>query len=272
MTEEKRFFAEIEAVADEVERRFRAGRRSSRSRNTSSSSRRIPSRYARDASRYLRDVFEHYGTTQVEYPWGEFTRYRLFDLPWEKTRRAAKSTARRAHRPGARAGRDPPRALELRARGQARRLVLLHGPNGSAKSTIVGCLMRALENYSHARRRRALPLQLGLSRRTRRCAARSASVSVRRLRDAHRSTTYAHLADDQIDAKLLVEVRDHPLFLIPGRRAPRAARASYDAREGDGQEPEPPPRLDPARPALPQEPAGLRGAARQLRRLVHARC
>ena len=41
------------------------------------------------------------------------------------------------------------RALSNFAReGRPNRLVLLHGPNGSAKSTIVGCLMRALEHYS----------------------------------------------------------------------------------------------------------------------------
>ena len=40
-------------------------------------------RYTRDASRYLRDVFDHFGTRKVEHPWGEFTRWNLFDLPWE---------------------------------------------------------------------------------------------------------------------------------------------------------------------------------------------
>src|SRR5260370_35605157 len=32
--------------------------------------------------------------------------------------------------------------------GRANRLVLLHGPNGSAKSTIAACIMAALEHYS----------------------------------------------------------------------------------------------------------------------------
>ena len=32
--------------------------------------------------------------------------------------------------------------------GRPNRLVLLHGPNGSAKSTMAGCIMGALENYS----------------------------------------------------------------------------------------------------------------------------
>ncbi len=32
--------------------------------------------------------------------------------------------------------------------GRANRLMLLHGPNGSAKTTFAACLMRALEHYS----------------------------------------------------------------------------------------------------------------------------
>jgi hypothetical protein len=41
-----------------------------------------PVRFSRDAARYLRDVFDHYGQTKVEKPWGSLTRFRLFDLPW----------------------------------------------------------------------------------------------------------------------------------------------------------------------------------------------
>ncbi len=32
--------------------------------------------------------------------------------------------------------------------GRANRLVLMHGPNGSAKSTVAACILRALEHYS----------------------------------------------------------------------------------------------------------------------------
>ena len=48
---------------------------------------------------------------------------------------------------------------------------------------------------------------------------------------AQSSDTYAHLADDQIDAKLLVEVRDHPLFLFPV--AERRALLERLFREGE---------------------------------------
>ena len=213
-TEDKTLTAEIEAVADEVERRFTSGHLLLSFSEYLDLFAKDPLRQARDASRYLRDVFDHYGTTKVEYPFGEFTRFRLFDLPWEKA-----AAGERFPR-GALIGQEQVqgeiyRALSNFAReGRPGRLLLLHGPNGSAKSTFVSCLMRAMEHYS-AQPEGALyrfhwvfPSQktmrgsLGFSSRDAGPAKTDA-------------TTYAHLSDDQIEAKIVLEVRDHPLFLVP---------------------------------------------------------
>ena len=43
-----------------------------------------PTRQLRSATQYIVDCFDHYGTTKVSHPWGEFTRWKLFDLPWEE--------------------------------------------------------------------------------------------------------------------------------------------------------------------------------------------
>ncbi len=213
MPEEKSLTAEIEAVADEVERRFSSGRLLLSFSEYLDLFAQDPIRQARDASRYLRDVFDHYGTTKVEYPFGTLTRHRLFDLPWEKT------DGGRLPR-GALVGQEIVqgeiyRALSNFAReGRPGRLLLLHGPNGSAKSTFVSCMMRAMEHYS-AQPEGALyrfhwvfPSQktmrgsLGFSSRE----ASSRGID---------ATTYAHLNEDQIEAKIVLEVRDHPLFLVP---------------------------------------------------------
>jgi serine protein kinase len=206
---EREIAAQIRNVADNVERRFQAGRRVLSFAEYLDLFASNPVRYSRDASRYLRDVFDHYGTTGVDHPWGHFTRWNLFDLPWESA-----GTLPR----GALIGQEPVQEEIYRAlsnfvrEGRPSRLVLLHGPNGSAKSTIVGCLMRALEHYSLLDEgalyrfnwvfpsNKTVRGALGF----REAAAVPGAVA-----------TYAHLADDQIDAKLLVEVRDHPLFLFP---------------------------------------------------------
>ena len=50
-----------------------------------------PRRYCRDAAQYLRDAFDHFGTSVVTRPWGEFKRFGLFDLaflPQDESRRS----------------------------------------------------------------------------------------------------------------------------------------------------------------------------------------
>lgn len=206
---------QMAAVAESVEQRFKTGRRVLSFAEYLDLFASDPTRHSRDASRYLRDTFDHFGTTRVEYPWGEFTRYRLFDLPWERDDRTADGRAR-----GSLIGQEHVqdeiyRSVSNFAReGRPNRLVLLHGPNGSAKSTIAYCLMAALEHYSTLDEgalyrfhwvfpsNKTIRGALGFGQR-----GEAAPVDP--------ASSYAHLADDQIDAKLIVEVRDHPLFLIP---------------------------------------------------------
>jgi len=211
--------AQITAVADNVEKRFQRGRRVLSFHEYLELFATDPVRYARDASRYLKDSFEHYGTEDVEHPWGKFTRWKLFDLPWEEPVAVNASNGKPDLRPrGALIGQEHVqqevhRVLANFAReGKPNRLLLLHGPNGSAKSTIVGCLIRGLEHYSTLDEgalyrfnwvfpsTKTIRGSLGFGQGGTGGAAQA---------------TYAHLADDQIDAKLLVEVRDHPLFLFP---------------------------------------------------------
>src|SRR6185437_8024700 len=135
--------AEIAAVAESVEKRFQRGRRVLSFSEYLDLFASDPVRYARDASRYLRDCFDHFGTVSVEQPWGKFTRWRLFDLPWD---------ASQSHH--ALIGQEQVQEEIYRSvsnfvrEGRPNRLVLLHGPNGSAKSTIASCVMAALEQYS----------------------------------------------------------------------------------------------------------------------------
>jgi len=170
-----------------------------------------PVRYGRDAGRYTRDMFDHYGTVQVMRPHGMETRWRLFDLPWEDT----------AGRHDALAGHESLQAEVYRAlsnfarQGRVERLILLHGPNGSAKSTFVACIMRALENYS--------TLDEGAQYRFHWVFPRGRSGESRigfggrnhEDEGPRPGESYAHLEESQIDAKILSEVRDHPLLLLP---------------------------------------------------------
>ncbi len=216
----------VKGIAEHVEQRFRAGRRVLSFAEFLELFDQQPVRYSRDASRYVRDVFDHYGKTTVRHPWGEATRYRLFDLPWEKAPGSTDPTLPR----GALVGQEHVqeeiyRTLSNFAReGRPNRLLLLHGPNGSAKSTIAQCMMAALEHYSSLdegalyRFNWVFPSQKTIR----------GSLGFGHEKASGRGVdSYAHLPDDEVDAKLMVEVRDHPLFLVPPADRERLLLAAY---------------------------------------------
>ncbi len=206
MAEKPSVASEISAVAASVEKRFLKGRRVLAFSEYLDLFAGDPVRFARDASRYLRDCFDHYGTTAVEESWGKFTRWNLFDLPWDPLLAPHALIAQEQVQE------EIYRCISNFVReGRPNRLVLVHGPNGSAKSTIVACIMRALENYSLQDEGALYRFNWVFpSHQTMR-----GGLGFGQKEQAALAATYAHLADDQIDAKLLVEVRDHPLFLIP---------------------------------------------------------
>jgi len=171
-----------------------------------------PRRHGRDAANYVRDMFDHYGTETVDKPWGKLTRYKLFDLPWES---------------GSPSRETPLVAQEeLQAalykflcnfvnEGRANKLVLMHGPNGSAKSTTAACVLRALENYSTLDEGALYRFHWVFpSRKTTR-----GSIGFGETKTSADGGTwedsFAHLSDDEIDARIVMEIRDHPLFLLP---------------------------------------------------------
>src|SRR5690606_31982040 len=201
---------ELRDIASRVQREFEQGRRLLSFQEYLELFANDPVRYSRDAARYLRDAFEYYGRATVERPWGELTRFRLFDLPFLDP-----SEARREALVGQEAVQGEIfRALSNFVReGRPNRVILLHGPNGSAKSTVAACIMRALEHYSTQdegalyRFHWVFPNEKTLRGTIGFGGKKGPTLS--------REDTYAHLPEQEIDARPFMEVRDHPLFLLP---------------------------------------------------------
>lgn len=204
----KKALTHLENIADRVESRFREGRRVLSFQEYLQLFAENPVQHGRDAARYLRDVFDHYGTTTVERPWGKLARWRLFDLPWESEAGAREALVGQEQVQG-----EIYRALSNFVReGRPNKLVLLHGPNGSAKSTIFACIMRALEHYSTLDEGALYRFHWVFpSHKTVRGSIGFGGIGQK----AAGSASYAHLDEEQIDARLFIEIRDHPLFLLP---------------------------------------------------------
>ena len=164
-----------------------------------------PRRYVRSAAQYLHDCFDHFGTRKITTPRGEATRFRLFDCPFDEGRDRL-------------VGQEDVQGEVYRIlgnfvrEGAVNKLILLHGPNGSAKSTFVACIARGLENYSTLdegalyRFNWVFPsAQLG----------KGGIGFSGQAYDGSSTGSYANLDENLIDARLVDELRDNPLFLLP---------------------------------------------------------
>lgn len=163
-----------------------------------------PTRQLRSSTQYIVDCFDHYGVEQVRYPWGDVPRFKLFDAPWangEDRLFGQEMVQQQTYRILRTFVQD----------GRPNKLILLHGPNGSAKSTFIRCLGRALEHYSTLdegalyRFSWIFPAQ----KSTRGGIGFGGHPTIDSLE------SFAYLSDDQIDARLGDELRDHPLLLVP---------------------------------------------------------
>jgi serine protein kinase len=207
-----RILEDLARIADQVERSFKEERRLLSFREYLALFATDPVRHSRDAARYVRDMFDYFGRVPAERAWGALTRFRLFDLPFldEGDRQREALVGQEAVQL------ELYRALNNFVReGRPNRVLLLHGPNGSAKSTVAACLMRALEHYSTEPEGALYRFHWVFpSERTLRGAIGFGGKNEPQ-RD---SESYARLTDEQIDSRLFMEVRDHPLFLLPAQQ------------------------------------------------------
>ena len=165
-----------------------------------------PTRQLRSAAQMLVGAFDHFGSVPVTYPWGTTRRFNLFDAPW-------------ADGNGKLYGHEVIQERMYQALrsfvqdGSAGKVVLLHGPNGSAKSTFLRCLGRGLEHYTTLDEGACYRFSWIFPSQKSSKGGIGFGGSGQATVDAAES--FATLPDDSIDARLPDELRDHPLLLIP---------------------------------------------------------
>jgi serine protein kinase len=161
----------------------------------------------RNSAEYLRDVMEHFGTEQVPHPTGPIRRFKLFDLI-------------DGDRGGRVAGQEEVQNALYRLMGNfvragtVNKLILLHGPNGSAKSTMVESLKRAMELYS--RELEGALYEIAWIFPSDKLVKGSIGFSDRAVAGpTGELTSYAHLDPESVEVRVTCEMRDHPLFVVP---------------------------------------------------------
>lgn len=183
---------------------------------------RDPLLQARSSAQYLRDAIDHFGTRQVDTPLGPMRRFRLFDMEFDGG-------------VGAVRGQEEAQNAIYRIlgnfvqAGRADKLIFLHGPNGSAKSSLVAALARGLEVYSRSPEGAMYRINWLFPGEK---VVRGAIGFGGEKGPSGELATFAHLDADQIDANLACEMKDHPIFLIPRRERRRLLEKAAEERPG----------------------------------------
>ncbi|MBM4397422.1 MAG: serine protein kinase PrkA, partial [Deltaproteobacteria bacterium] len=159
-----------------------------------------PRVHARSASQYVVDCFRHFGL--------DGDRFRLFDVAFDE------GTDRLVGQEECQQGAF--RILEKFARqGKVDHLILLHGPNGSAKSTFINCVTRALEYYSSTDEGALYRFNWVFP--SERIEKKALGFGGRE-EAAPPPKSYAYLEESEVDARIRTEMKDHPLYLVPKRQ------------------------------------------------------
>ncbi len=184
-----------------------------------------PRVHARDAAQYIRDCFDFYGSETVQRSSGPVRRFKLFDRPFDLGPNSSQEGEGGAPICGQEEVQNAIyRILSgfVRA-GRMNKLILLHGPNGSAKSSIVAAIQRALEDYS--RKEEGQLYRFNWIFPSEKLVKGSIGFGETK-NGGPRVESYAHLEGEQVDARIHCELKDHPLFLLPRGERQRVVRES----------------------------------------------
>ncbi len=160
----------------------------------------------RNAVMYLRDCMQHFDTHKVVRHGRTWTRFNLFDAPFDPglTPLVGQEAAQNAFFSFIQGQAEHARAPKL---------VLFHGPNGSAKSTFFQLLMSALEAYSRTAEGALYRFNWIFPAGPK--SGRGIGFGGTVPRQGTATNSFAHLDGESIDALLPDEFKDSPLLLIP---------------------------------------------------------
>jgi serine protein kinase len=177
-----------------------------------------PERHVRNAAQYLYDMFVYFGVRKVRGVGGEVDRWNVFDSP-------ATGGKGRVY------GQERVQAEIVKyvrtfaEKGKVDKLIMLHGPNGSAKSTTIECIMRGLEDYSREPEGVLFRFNWVFSD----AFDRERIGFMTSANGGPPLATYAHIEPEQISARIPCEMRDNPIFLIPRDDRREILRAAFRA-------------------------------------------
>lgn len=181
-----------------------------------------PRAHTRGSAQYLVDCIDHFGRREADEATGADgeSRFKIFDMDFADPKYRV-------------IGQTGPQNAIYRSlssfvkEGINNKLILLHGPNGSAKSSLIQCLMRGMEHYSQLpegalyRFNWIFPIDKYMKQGFGLTGAGS--------REIH---SYAKLPDDEIASRMPCDLKDHPLLLLPAAARVQYIEQAFERKKG----------------------------------------
>jgi serine protein kinase len=199
----------LDAVVGDVKKAFREDRTILSFKEYFELMSESPKRHLRSSAQYLVDMLDHFGRVELDLPTGKVTRFKLFDAPFAagEGRVAGQEVVQEAiYRLAANFARE----------GRVNKMILLHGPNGSAKSSLVRGIMAGMEAFARLPEGAVYSFNwIFPSERVGHSKLGFGSTGEERKRPSTAGESFAYLPAEDVDARVPCEMHDHPVFLIP---------------------------------------------------------
>lgn len=161
-----------------------------------------PQLHLRNCAQYFVDMVDSFGSYEVATPVKKLTRYRVFDADFcdNEGKIFGQETIQHeliSH------------IKNFVSSGRVDKLLMLHGPNGSAKTSIVQALGKAAESYSRSDEGVIYQFSWVFPKKE----LGQSTLGFGRVNKS-KAESFARLPSDAIDAKLSSPERDHPLLLL----------------------------------------------------------
>lgn len=164
-----------------------------------------PFKYTRTSFQLLNDMVHHFGSYKVEDCGDEITRFKLFDDPFNKGEHSIYGQDRTLMKLIS--------VISTIAESNGdERILVLHGPVGSAKTSMIRLMIEGLEEYSKTeegaiyRFNWVFPFE-----------NTGQAIGFNQAKDVERMKSYALLEDERLLAQVPCQINDNPLLLLPKR-------------------------------------------------------
>ena len=188
-----------------------------------------PRQMIRNANEYIRDTYEHFGSYNSGSEKAPIQRYKIFDLGTERNVPII--------------GSEDVQGEMLRVvntfvkQGYSNKLLVLHGPNGSAKTSMIESVTHAMRKYSETdggavykfnwifpTDKNAGPKSYGESG--------PIGFGTRSKSETEMFQSYAHVDESKVSSRIHSEFKENPLFLIPPKEREEWLREVIAKKEG----------------------------------------